>query len=186
MIPKIYECLGNDHLSPIFSYALVTKKKTVATNAHVLIAHNTRELFGKQFVNDLPSVGILLDYNVLKDMAKKDVTEIRLNGQIEVTHQPRKTSKETVTSFFTYQTEEKLGTNFPDWEAVMPEKNENDPPVCIGINAKLLLVVQNALGPDNIGVKCYFSGTNKAILCEPFNTLFESAIGIVMPLMFSV
>jgi hypothetical protein len=178
MIPKIYECLGKDQLRPVFSYAFVTKKKTVATNANVLIAYDTKELFGEDFVNVLPDEGILLDADTLKDMAKRDVQLISLNGKIEVKHLIKGEYK---TSYFDFKTQEQVAT-FPNWEMVIPKKTKGKVPAAIGINAKLLTQLQNAMGFDVCGVRLYFNGTNKPIICEPVNSMYESTIAIIMPM----
>ena len=178
MIPKIYECLGKDDFRPVMSYAFVTKKKTVATDAHVLIAYDTNELFGKEFVKALPDDGILLDSDILRDMAKKDVQVICLNGKIEVKHLIKGEYK---TSYFDFKTQEQVAS-YPNWEAVMPEKTEGDTPPSIGINAKHLLRLQNAMGPDCVGLRCYFNGTTRAIIVEPINSIYESVAAIIMPM----
>lgn len=178
MIPKIYECLGKDQLRPVFSYAFVTKKKTVATDAHVLIAYDTTELFDEEFVQALPEGGILLDAYVLKDISKKDVQFIGLSDKIIVTHLIK---GELKTSYFDFKTQEQVAT-FPNWEMVIPEKSSEEPLTYIGINAKHLIRVQNAMGPDCEGLKCFFTGLDRAIIVEPTNSIYKSVTAIVMPI----
>lgn len=178
MIPKIYECLGKDQLRPVFSYAFITKKKTVATDAHVLIAYDTTELFDKEFVNALPEDGILLDVDALKDMSKKDVGFIGLSDKIIVIHFVKGGNK---TSYFDFKTQEQVAT-FLNWEVVIPEKSSEEPLTCIGVNAKHLIRVQNAMGPDCEGLKCFFTGLDRAIIVEPVNSIYKSVTAIVMPI----
>jgi hypothetical protein len=182
MIPKIYECLSKDQLRPIMNYAFITKKKTVATDGHVLLVHDTEKIFDRDFVDALPKDGILVGETALRDMAKKTAEFIHIqDGKIRVMHK----SREGYTPvYWDYGTQEKLGT-FPKWETVMPEKNGEDPPAAIGINAKLMLKLQTAFGHHCNGLKCYFNGAEKAIICEPMNAEYNSPIGIVMPMMIT-
>ena len=175
MIPKIYECLGKDQLRPIFAYAFITKKKTVATDAHVLIAYDTEELFGHEFVAALPDEGIFLNEAALRDMSKKDVHSISFNGKIEVMHLGRSPHK----AYFDPETD--VG-NFPNYESVIPKKEDGEPLSHIGINSKHLLRLQNAMGPDVMGVACYFTGQHKAVIIEPLNSMYESVTAIIMPM----
>lgn len=180
MIPKIYECLGKDPLRTVLNYAFITKKKTVATDAHVLIAYNTEELFDEDFIGALPDEGILVDEITLRDMAKKDVQLIALSDKIIVGHKVR---GEPRPSYFDFKTQEQIGT-FPNWEAIIPGKNEA-PLSHIGINPKHLLRLQNAMGADVAGVACYFTGQHGAILVEPINSMYESITAIVMPMVIN-
>ena len=177
MIPKIYECLGKDQLRPVLEYAFITKKKTCATDAHVLIAYDTEELFGQEFVDALPDEGILLNETALQDMAKKDANSITFNGKIEVQHLGRSPHK----AYFDYKTQESVGT-YPDFESVIPKKEDGEPVPHIGVNAKDLLRLQNAMGPGVKGVACYFTGISRAIIVEPLNTDYKSITAIIIPM----
>ena len=183
MIPKIYECISKDEqLRKPLCHACVTKKKIVASDAHVLIAFNTEEVLGKQFVDALPDEEIFFNNAMLRDMAKPDVEMVVLNGNIKVLHQPR--NKEGWVSEFELLTQEQVG-NYPRWEAILPEKNEDNLLPAIGVNAKLLSKLQNAMGPDVAGLALYFNGPTKAIICEPINSIYESVTAIIMPMMIS-
>ena len=179
MIPKIYECLGKDPHRPIFDYALVTKEHTVATDAHILVEHSTEELFGKEFVAHVPEEGLLLGGDALRDMAKKDVEDIILTDQITVLH--RKGQK----AIFEFRKHGDLDI-YPNWKAVIPSIDDNKMVMAMGIDAKKLLRLQNALGIDQVGTKCYFTGEKTSILCYPMvNDMFPSARGLIMPMMIT-
>ena len=186
MIPKIYECLGKDPHRPIFDYALVTKEHTVATDAHIMVVHKTSELFDKDFVAHIPEEGMLLGGDALREMAKKTAQFIVFNreagtakglGTITVLH--TKGGK----AIFEPETQEKIGT-FPNWSGVMPKIEDNTTVMAIGIDARKLLRLQNALATETAGLKCYFTGESRAILCYPTNadTQYPSAVGIIMPM----
>ena len=186
MIPKIYECLGKDPHRPIFDYALITKEHTVATDAHIMVVHKTSELFEKDFVAHIPEEGMLLGGDALRDMAKKDVEQIILNKQSDkslpknnITVLHRKGGKAI------FEVREHGGLdNFPNWSGVMPKIEDNTTVMAIGIDARKLLRLQNALATETAGLKCYFTGESGAILCYPTNvdTQYPSAVGIIMPM----
>ena len=176
MIPKIHECLSKDEYREVLNYAYVTKEHTVATDAHLLVVHSTPELFDKEFVKAIPEEGMLLGGDALREMAKKTVEHIILNGQITVLH--RKGGK----AIFEVRKHGDLDI-FPDWKSVMPKKEDNKLIMAIGIDAKKALRLQNALGIEQVGMKYYFTGEDKAIICEPINAeMFPSARGIIMPM----
>lgn len=187
MIPKIYECLSKDELREVLNYALVTKEHTVATDAHILVEHSTLELFGKEFVENVPEEGMLLGGDALREMAKKTVQFIIYNknaetaarlGVINVLH--NKGGK----AIFEPQTQEKIGT-FPNWKAVIPSMDDNLLVMAIGIDAKKALRLQNALATEASGISCYFTGEKTAILCKPINPDLPSARGLIMPMMIN-
>ena len=177
MIPKIHECLGKDQYRPIFEYALITKEHTVATDAHLLVVHSTPELFDKEFVKAIPEEGMLLGGDALREMAKKTVQFIVFDkGIIKVLH------NKGGQAIFEPQTQEEIGT-FPNWESVMPKMEDNSLIMAIGIDAKKALRLQNALGIEQPGLKYYFTGEDKAIICYPINPeMFPSARGLIMPM----
>ena len=180
MIPKIHECLSKDEYREVLNYAYVTKEHTVATDAHLLVVHSTPELFDKEFVKAIPEEGMLLGGDALREMAKKTVQFIVFDkGTIKVLH------NKGGQAIFEPQTQEEIGT-FPNWESVMPKMEDNSLIMAIGIDAKKALRMQNALGIDQAGMKCYFTGESKAILCYPFNDeLYPSARGLIMPMMIN-
>lgn len=176
MIPKIHECLSKNELTPVLNYALITKEHTVATDAHILVAHKTSELFDKDFVEAIPEEGMLLGGDALREMAKKTVLSITFNeGTINVLH------KKGGKAIFEPETQQKIGT-FPDWRPVIPKMEDNMLVMAIGIDAKKALRLQNALGIDEPGMKCYFTGESKAILCKPVLDTYPSAEGLIMPM----
>ena len=74
---------------------------------------------------------------------------------------------------------------FPNYEAVIPKKEDGEPLFNIGVNAKNLLRLQNAMGPNAAGVACYFTGQHGAIICEPINPEYDSLVAIIMPMMIN-
>ena len=163
-------------------YALITKEHTVATDAHILVVHKTSELFDEEFVKAIPKEGMLLGGDALREMAKKTVTNIiftKESNTITVLH--NKGGK----AIFEPETQEKIGT-FPNYESVIPKMEDNKMVMAMGLDAKKMLRLQNALSIETTGLKCYFTGESRAILCYPMNgDMFPSAKGLIMPMMIN-
>ena len=53
-LPKLHlVCQDYSQIRPIMNYILVTKDDVVATDAHVLVIHKTRDLFDEHFINKM-------------------------------------------------------------------------------------------------------------------------------------
>ena len=184
MIPKIYECLADDALRPAMSYALVTREKTAASDAHILVVHSTKELFGPEFVKSIPEEGFMFTRELLVDLAKLSAQQIEYleeTKQIKVTHFPK--GKEPANRYFDIKKQNMFTGKYPDFEKVLP-KDKLKPLESICFNPAILVRLTKAMTIGGDKVRLKFRSPPHAIVCEALsNQEYPSCIGIIIPVM---
>ena len=79
-IPALYYATSKDGLRPAISSTFVSREDTVATDAHIIVVHKTKVLFGEEFADSLPEKGIMLSDKCIKDIRKKEVAYVQLSS----------------------------------------------------------------------------------------------------------
>lgn len=193
MIPKIYECLANDSLRPIMEYALITKSEVAASDAHILVIHQTNELFPLEFVQTIPEEGLLFGRSLLIDLSKQSAIDIKIvkieGGQdlIRVTHRPKRHPYyNTYHEFKLNNGEGDFMTKYPDYEKVIP-KGKPEPLTEVGLKPSLLHRLMKAMAAphDTNNMKLTFTGIGQAILCKPLYDEYTGCRGLIMPVLQS-
>ncbi len=181
MNPKLHECVSKDSLREAMQYALVNKKEVVATNANVLVVHDTEELFDASLVEAVPEDGILVSVEALKSIAKPTFVQLiyyKEEKEVRVLHTK---SIET----FPVKLNNEGGLNFPKYANLFDDKPKwNGEKVEVGINAKLLQRVSNGLGAI-AGVRLTINSPSHAIVVhnKMEDSLYPTAKGLVMPML---
>lgn len=187
MFPKMYECINADPLRPVMKYALLTKEDFVASDAHILVVHKTKEVFHEDFVKQIPKSGIFLSRECLVDIAKTSAETLNLikgHKLIEVTHYQK--SRGYFKRYHNYRVEETGKMErfvYPNYKAVFPE-DKAAPIDRIKLNAGLLAKLEKAMGVD-YGITLNFIASDKAIICEPAGGEYQLVKGLIMPMMIT-
>lgn len=185
MNPKLQDCLSTDSfLREGLTYALVTKEETVATDATILVAHKTEELFGKAFAEQLPEDGILLCKETLKSISKAsffDISYDKATGLVKVVHSTKTTDAQAY--YFPVKLN-KADFNFPQYASLFDTKHKwDEPEVRIGINPKLFTKLTNAMGYNAMVSLTMTSPSAAIIVHNTESSMWPSAKGLIMPMM---
>lgn len=170
---------GRDDLRPEMTHVKVTKEVMVATNAHVIGVIPTKLMFSEDFIAEIPESGILIHYEDWKKLSSSENVVWKSEDVIRVIY---KGSKRDV--LIQVDNEDNVG-KFPNWEAVFPTEQMR---TCelnkVGLNLKLALDLQNALGLSTLALQ--FSGASKAIYVSPISKdLDDGRYGLIMPVMLT-
>lgn len=172
---KLNLITAKDDLYESMQYVKVTKKETVATNAHVLAIIPTSEIFDEEFIKDIPDDGLLIHADDWKKMLQFDTAEWKTKGSvIKLCHSKKRNVLIEV------EHEDDLGFKYPNYESVIPQEygsNVED----LRLNPKYLHDLQQALNAD--GVQMLFPKKGQGIKVMPVEGVTESeAYGIIMPI----
>ena len=181
MRQKLHLILNKDkyHFTPMLEHALLTKDEIVATDAHVLLIHKTKEVFEQEFIDQIPEGRWLLTEACLKAMNKKGVVYSINNGHVEVVDRGGKLlfpllKEEDVVSEKTY----------PDFNSVIPDKYDGEINA-IGISPVFLENLRQAIDPDAAGVALYFNEGERAMKVVALNSVACEYRAIIMPMMIN-
>lgn len=178
-LSKIETVCGNDDLRPAMQHIYFKDGWMYATNAHILVKqkidiHN----FSAESIKLLD--GKMLHKDSIKTLGKCTIFSVSNDGT-EIQGIIDKNQAITVKLV-----NEDDYLKFPNCNAVFPKDEMQSEIGTIGINAKYLMTLQNALIDGEYGLKLTFHGKDRAILahiisCE--NDLNVNQIGLIMPLM---
>ena len=172
-LSKIENCLSKDQFRPVLNFALLTRENIIASDAHVLAVLQTKDYFSDDFVTALGDKRYLIPRAACKALAAKKVQNVWLkddclhvlNGSEQI---------------FPLETEERIGA-FPAWDRILPKMEDKLPTEQIGINPKLMVALQDAIG-NEFPVRVTFFGPTRAMLVHSTDPETAS-YGAVMPVM---
>ena len=186
-IPALYYATSKDGLRPAISSTFVSREDTVATDAHIIVVHKTKVLFGEEFADSLPEKGIMLSDKCIKDIRKKEVAYVQLSSdkkeiilfpELRYIHKyPR----------IIYKLEEDF-EKFPNYKSIIPSITEMKPIDKIKFGSKLLNNLHKAMSPDG-GLGSYFiynfrSSIEGCLVTMPAEEIeYSESYGIIMPSM---
>lgn len=158
---KLHLATSKDKLRPVMQSILINQKEIVATDANILAVIPTEEIIqdGKELI---PEDGLLIDSQIWKAIYNADSIYLRDTEEgIKIggffLNKPN-------LEFNTFKNKE-FGT-YPRYDQVVPQETAREDQARIGINAKLLQNLSEALNtPD--GLKLEFNGKKKAIVARP-------------------
>lgn len=175
-----------DELRPTMNHVKVNAKECIATNAYILGVIPSENIFNDDFIKELGDRTILIHRDDWKHI--KPGVVIYWKGEDMIAFHLMKGGKRD--TFIQIETEETVG-KYPNWEAVVPELNNNSRVDLntISLNAGLMVDLQKAL--NFISSELHFYGANKAIGVHNGNnkeTLLKDTknkgnYGIIMPTM---
>lgn len=184
-LPKIHECLGDWYLRPALSYAYLTKKEMAASNAHILVVHQSNELFEPEFLESLPEKGIFLRKEALIDLTRKDIHSVIFHPDmkiIEILHIPSR-GPEPFKRYYQVLPAEDADFTYPDYQKIFPT-GPMEAVEKIGINVDILKKLNNALGTTN-GLRFEFYGEHKSIIVKANSTDYMFGKGLIMPIIIN-
>jgi len=159
---------------PAMNYVKVTQEHMVATDAHILAAIPTNLMFDEGFIEGIPEDGMLIHAKHFQKLKGYDNATWLNAGEIIKLIDSKKEDY-----LIECKSEEDIGT-YPNWEAVMPKKEDRVDVSQIGVNFALAAKLQKAM--DTLACKMTFTGKDKAILVEPEQGNEKSdIIGLIMP-----
>lgn len=169
-------CDASDDMRPCYGYVFFRDGYAYASNARILVRTPLAELLRLPEDGGAPELlnGYCVHTRTLNRIMKHDEIKLLPNGVITAT------DKGTT---ITYQlTLENTGEapKGPNFESVLTPPEERTPVKNIGLNARFLATLAEAMGvPDNI--KMNFTTANRAIFIEPTDETNHS-IGVIMPI----
>jgi len=188
MIPKIYECLDIDSFRPIMNLAKITREQTVASDAHILVVHKTRELFNDQFADSLPEDGILVGREALKDLSISHAEAVYFMPEVKmlkVKHSYQ--GREWYRYYEIYLVSEKTdpGWNYPEWEKVWPSPKDKIKKQEINFNPRILNNLAKGMGCTGLSIQFYSKNGSDGtpMTVEPLAGDYKEVKGLIMPMM---
>ena len=187
MKPKIHECLANDELRPTMCHALITSEDIVASDAHVLVWHKTKDFFDEDFIKSIPKEGILVPKPALYDLSLRSAENF---GSRYFESKDKKVRMIIIRHEDDEERYFKVRLNngeamqkYPAWQKVWPTLKETEPVTSIGINPVFLAKLAKAIGSNQLHIR--FHGANKAMVVFEHRGDYENAKGLIMPAMFN-
>lgn len=173
--PKIQNACAKDDLRPVMNYVFITKEHAVASNTHILVCHDSTELFNKDFIEKLPDHPILIHREDFSKIGGKEChVEIHSDNVIKVHY------KKNRPVLIEYEKEDKIG-KFPNYKAVIPE--EFDAEINgIGLNPEFLITLRDSITSTKNTVQLYFKGEEYAINVKIRDCEFNNYKAIIMPI----
>jgi hypothetical protein len=175
--PKLH-LVCSDDLRPVMSCVCVDKEYTFASDAHILVRHKTSEIFKDAFVKSLPEEKILIPKKAIFLVCQKMTTGVSLSDDKKLFQIHRK--DESVISF-------KLFTDgtYPNGNSVIPNPKDMKPVDEIGISSNLLDRLSDGMGCEQPILRLRFFDKTHAIYVTSNHTDYNSAVGIIMPVMIN-
>lgn len=172
--PKLNLACGKDVLRPVYNYVMVTNDNIVCTDSHILIVLHPYDIVDLNFIDDVKLDKCFIHYTDWKKLTTNFETIEWWNDNLLITR--KNGTKEVV---FIHKDIPEGGT-YPNWERVIPSKEGFRPIDKIGIDAKKLYNISQALPFIDNHLKLNFSSRTKAIHVEDANETYKS-YGIIMP-----
>ena len=185
MKPKIYECLAKDELRPTMCHALITADDIIASDAHVLVWHKTKDFFDDEFRKAIPKEGILVAKPALYDLSLKSADGCRYfeskDKKVRMIITRHTDGEERYFKVFVNDGESMM--KYPAWEKVYPNPKEAKPVEYIGLNPIIVSKLAKGIGSEQLQLEFY--GTDKAMVVKDHRGDFPDAKGLAMPAMFT-
>ncbi len=183
--PKIHKACAIDILRPVMEHVFVSKKVIKASDAHVLIHHETSEVFDLAFISSLPDKPILIHrihfaemtrcgsehHEIEKDLIKYYYRELWHYVPFVIDGDVGKSTN--------------FNMNYPDTDSVFPKKEDKSDVGEIGITPHLLNKIAEALDFEQSPVRLVFHTESKAIAVKRLHGNYPLAKALVMPVMLN-
>jgi hypothetical protein len=159
------------------THAFVTKEFTYASDAHILVRHNTEEIFNPEFCKDIPEQGIYIPSYVLKMIPQSKVIRLLLiSGATQI-----RLLRKDYSLIFDLPKIDDMG-KYPDADKLLDSDDPVKPLKEIALNPTLLHNLIQAMG-HNGTVRMKFKGADKNIICSPNTDAcdYPSVKALIMP-----
>jgi hypothetical protein len=178
--PKLDTVCSKEGFRLFQQYVKIEKEFTFATDAHIIVRHNTEEIFKKEFFDSIPDSGIAIHWKLIKRIREIQTTKIKLSEDKKMIELIRKDSFNML-----FRLEDvndiKFPPNFNDFFTAKKELSQID---SIALNANLLCILAEGMGATSEIIKLEFKGQDKNIYVS-LNSggEYACALGIIMPVM---
>lgn len=179
-LPKMNKACSTDELRPVMNHVYIDENNIVATNASILVVHNTREVLNEQITNELKNTGpILLHRKKWEFFTRLHSSILLKDGFFEIIYDY------DYSVHLKYVEEETYSQRFPNWPKVIPDFNKLVGLNEIGLSLKLLNDVSEALGISSTSQsKLTFKAKDRAVKIEPLYSDYPNSWAIIMPVNF--
>lgn len=172
--PQMNLVCGKDDLRPILSHVFVTKDHCVATNAHIMIIAQTKELFPSEIINIIPEEGFYIHSEDWKKITQCDAVLVESEKVLELVHSKKRNE------FIKIESIDSVG-KYPDWKSVIPNStgSEKEAFHFFGINANYLAILQKSIcGNNSICIETFRQKKGYLVksIVKEINT-----VGLIMP-----
>lgn len=174
--PKLHLACSDDELRPQMEHICIEKEFTFASDAHILVRHKTEEIFDEYFFKSLPDHAILVHKNAVFLMCQKATLKIELSADKKLIQLFRKDR-----SIISFKIPDDL--KYPNANSVIPDLKDIKPLKQIKFRYDFLHRLGDALGSDLQILKLSFISDSKSIHVTAAANDYESAIGLIMPVM---
>lgn len=178
---KLHLITSKDDLRPVLTKVNVTKEFIVATNAHVMAAIKTENVFTTEDIERIPEDGFYISAPDWKQLVGCVTIFIKDDNTIEGT-------KKNGNRVLIYIESKDTVGKYPNWQNVFPTRSQAEDVGRYSINAKLYWELTQALGIDRLYVMDFY-GPKKGAVVWPnedkgeTHEYFTKDIGIIMPIM---
>ena len=172
--PKLHLVCAHDELRPTMECICVGKEYTYASDGHVLVRHNTTEIFKYDFTSSLPDESIMIHRKAIFLMCQKATEMVSLSSDKTKFQLHRLDS-----SIITYKLY--TGGKYVNAESVIPNLKDIKPLKKIGLSALLMSRLADGLGCDIPILHLSFITDHTAVYATSPHTDYSGAIGIIMP-----
>ncbi len=174
--PKIHKACAINVLRPALEYVFISKDLVKATDAYILIHHETSEVFDIEFIQTLQKNSILIHRVHFAEMTRSGCEHHKREGNLI------KYYYRNLYHFVPCDIDGKTMT-YPDTVSVFPDEKDKTKIIEIGMNPRLLSKAAEALDFESSSIKCEFSGASKPIIVKIMIGNYPSAIALIMPIM---
>ncbi|MFA5432913.1 MAG: hypothetical protein WC319_08585 [Candidatus Paceibacterota bacterium] len=185
-IPALHLAISDGDIRPALESVWVGKEDTVATDAHILVVHKTKTLFGEEFANSVPEEGVRLTRRIIIDIRKKDVSEVKLSDDKTMITLLPDFRFSHILPTIGYKLPKDIPA-MPDYKKVIPKKEESKPIDAIKFNTRLIDNLSKALlpGTGKGFVVFHFRSNNLGCLVIPKDVEdgYEDSYAVIMPAM---
>jgi hypothetical protein len=176
---KLHLATSKDSLRPVMQFILLTPKEFVATDAHIMAVVPNKLILEEESIALIPEAGLLIEAQIWKSIYNADFIYLSQQGAIIYIF-ARFKNKPTLN--FPIGSNGESYNNFPKWHQVIPQEPARQEVAKLGVSAKLLMNLADALDAGS-GLKMEFNGTNKGAICTPINHNHkEPPYGLIMPI----
>lgn len=134
-LPQMHLVCSDDELRPSMQYVEVTKENVTATNAHVLVTHNTKNIFSEQFIEAIPDIFYI---------HRKHWAQL-CKPHIQITYDDGLITQHLDGYKNVFKPEIEPHWKYPAWRSIIPNKLERQPIDSIGLSPKFFDRLQKAM-----------------------------------------
>ncbi len=186
-LPKLHLACDTDELRSALTHILITKEEIVATDAHILVIHKTKEFFDEESIKNMPE-RFLIHREQWKRICIKHIAIKFENNEIQVIYDGYINSFK-IKFENNYDQKKQMGYylgKFPAYKNVLLPDSDIKAVENIGIDPDLITKLKSAMFFPYEEVKIMkftFYGPDRHIIVTPTSHCESKVKALIMPVM---